>query len=106
MRDFIRNLAGPLDRQTKRRPEDRRGQHPNEGGGRHPGLLLQRYLCENATGEDGNAEEKRAILQAAINAAVNEEVRALYRIALTAGPHRYRRIRSMPTSLRQNAIAG
>lgn len=81
MRDFIRNLAGPLDRQTKRRPEDRRGQHPNEGGGRHPGLLLQRYLCENATGEDGNAEEKRAILQAAINAAVNEEVRALYRIA-------------------------
>lgn len=49
--------------------------------GQHPGLLLQRYLCENATGEDGNPEEKRAILQAAINSAVNEEVRALYRIA-------------------------
>jgi len=49
--------------------------------GQHPGLLLQRYLCEDATGEDGNREEKRAILQAAINAALNEEVRALYRIA-------------------------
>lgn len=46
--------------------------------GQHPGLLLQRYLCENATGEGGNPEEKRAILQAAINAAVNEEVHALY----------------------------
>jgi CRISPR-associated protein Cmr6 len=49
--------------------------------GQHPGLLLQRYLCENAAGEGGNSEEKRAILQAAIHAAVNEEVRALYRIA-------------------------
>ncbi|MGO9814880.1 MAG: type III-B CRISPR module RAMP protein Cmr6 [Isosphaeraceae bacterium] len=49
--------------------------------GQHAGLLLQRYLCENATGDGGNPEEKRAILQAAINAAVNEEVRALYRIA-------------------------
>ena len=61
------------------RPQDRRGQH--ERGGPTPGLLLKRYLCENATGEDGNPEEKRAILQAAINATVNEEVRALYRIA-------------------------
>ena len=81
MRKFILDLAGPLDRQTKNRPEDRRGQHPDKGGSHHAGLLLQRYLCENATGEDGNPEEKRAILQAAINAAVNEEVRALYRIA-------------------------
>lgn len=46
---------------------------------RHPGLLLQRYLCENATGNNGNPEEKRAILQAAINAAGNEEVQTLYR---------------------------
>src|SRR5271167_3966452 len=49
--------------------------------GQHPGLLLQRYLCENATGEDGNPEEKRAILQAAINAAKNGEVRDLYMAA-------------------------
>jgi CRISPR-associated protein Cmr6 len=44
-------------------------------------LLLQRYLCENATGDNGNPEEKRAILQAAINAAGNPEVRQLYKAA-------------------------
>jgi CRISPR type III-B/RAMP module RAMP protein Cmr6 len=49
--------------------------------GQHPGLLLQRYLCENATGEGGNPEEKRAILQAAIDASTNPEVRELYKIA-------------------------
>lgn len=49
--------------------------------GQHAGLLLQRYLCENATGEGGNPEEKRAILQAAITAATNDDVRALYRAA-------------------------
>lgn len=49
--------------------------------GQHPGLLLQRYLCENATGEGGNPEEKRAILQAAINASSNPDVRELYKIA-------------------------
>jgi len=78
MREFIRNLAGPKVKQDNKeiRPQDRRGQHRDKGGGHHAGLLLQRYLCE-----DGNPEEKRAILQAAINAAVNEEVRALYRIA-------------------------
>lgn len=47
--------------------------------GQHPGLLLQRYLCEKATGEEGNPEEKRAILQAAMNAAQHDEVRSLYR---------------------------
>jgi CRISPR-associated protein Cmr6 len=52
-----------------------------ESRGQHPGLLLQRYLCENATGEGGNPEEKRAILQAAINAAGNPEVSELYKIA-------------------------
>ena len=60
--------------------------------GQHPGLLLQRYLCEDATGEDGNPEEKRAILQAAINAAVNEEVRRCTESRSTAGLHRYRAI--------------
>ncbi|GIW75939.1 MAG: type III-B CRISPR module RAMP protein Cmr6 [Phycisphaerae bacterium] len=49
--------------------------------GQHPGLLLQRYLCEKATGEDGNPEEKRAIFQAAINAAGNSEVHKLYKLA-------------------------
>jgi len=81
MRRFIEQLAGSLDCQTKKRPQDRRGQHLGNGGGQHAGSLLQRYLCENATGEGGNPEEKRAILQAAINAAASNEVRALYRIA-------------------------
>ena len=81
MRKFICDLAGPLDRQTKMRPGDRRGQHPEKGGGHNAGLLLQRYLCENATGDTGNPEEKRAILQSAINAAKHEDVRALYRSA-------------------------
>jgi len=49
--------------------------------GQHPGLLLQRYLCENATGDNGNPEEKRAILLAAINAAHNAEVTQLYKDA-------------------------
>lgn len=49
--------------------------------GQHAGLLLQRYLCEPATGEDGNPEEKRATLHAAIAAAINEDVRALYKSA-------------------------
>ena len=49
--------------------------------GQHAGLLLQRYLCENATGESGNPEEKRAILQAAIHAVCNLDVRDLYKIA-------------------------
>jgi CRISPR type III-B/RAMP module RAMP protein Cmr6 len=79
MRQFILDLAGPLDRQTKKRPQDRRGQHHGEG--QHAGLLLQRYLCENAAGDAGNPEEKRAILRAAINAAASGEVRALYQIA-------------------------
>lgn len=58
------------------RLRDKRATH-----GQHPGLLLQRYLCENATGEGGNPEEKRDILQAAINAASNSDVREIYKIA-------------------------
>ncbi len=46
--------------------------------GQHAGLLLQRYLCESATGDEGKPEEKRALLQAAIHAAANPEMRALY----------------------------
>jgi CRISPR-associated protein Cmr6 len=83
MRKFILDLAGPLDQKTKKRPQDRRGQHLKLGCGQHPGLLLQRYLCENATGDSGNPEEKRAILQAAINAAANNEVRQLYQAAFS-----------------------
>jgi len=49
--------------------------------GQHAGLLLQRYLCENATGEDGNPDEKRAVLIAAINASKNPEVGTLYQAA-------------------------
>lgn len=83
MRVFIEQLAGPRVKQDNKfiRPDDRRGQHLTKGGGQHPGLLLQRYLCENATGEGGNPEEKRAILQAAINAARNDDVQALYQSA-------------------------
>ncbi len=47
----------------------------------HPGLLLQRYLHESATGDDGDPEQKRRILDAAINAAGNPDVRELYKIA-------------------------
>lgn len=57
MRKFILELAGPLDRQTRLRPPDRRGQHRSSAnnGGDHAGLLLQRYFCENATGDAGGA---------------------------------------------------
>ncbi len=49
--------------------------------GQHAGLLLQRYLTENATGEQGNPEEKQAILRAAIAAASNPEGREMYKAA-------------------------
>ena len=49
--------------------------------GQHAGLLLQRYLCENATGEGGNPEEKKAILRAAIKATEDAELRTLYQAA-------------------------
>jgi len=52
--------------------------------GQHAGLILERYLCENATGdgnpEHGDLEERRAVLQAAIQAAANDDVRKLYQI--------------------------
>ena len=49
--------------------------------GQHPGLLLQRYLSGNATGDDGNPKEKRAILQATIKAAASKEVLGIYESA-------------------------
>lgn len=49
--------------------------------GQHPGLLLQRYLCAPATGEQGDPEEKRALLEAAISAAGQAELRHLYKAA-------------------------
>lgn len=49
--------------------------------GQHSGLLLQRYLCEAATGKEGNPGERREILQAAINAAANADVQSLYQKA-------------------------
>ncbi len=47
----------------------------------HPGLLLQRYLHESATGDHGKPEHKRQILDAAINSAENPEHRKLYEAA-------------------------
>ena len=74
MRSHIRTLAGPLV--EKKRPNDQRAKR-----GQHPGLLLQRFLPEPATGENGNPEEKRALLTAAIESAKNSDLRALYRVA-------------------------
>jgi CRISPR-associated protein Cmr6 len=51
------------------------------GQGQHPGLLLQRFLSASATGEDGNPEEKRDLLNAAIAAAGSADLRTLYQAA-------------------------
>ena len=69
----LKPCGDELMRQAICRLRDRRADQ-----GQHAGLLLQRYLCEHATGEDGNPEEKRAILGAAIRAAQNDDVQALY----------------------------
>lgn len=47
----------------------------------HPGLLLQRYLHESATGDIGKPEHKRQVLDASIDSAMNTESQALYRAA-------------------------
>lgn len=49
--------------------------------GQHAGLLLHRFLAEAATGENGNPEEKRALLNAAISAADNSVLHSLYKPA-------------------------
>lgn len=66
--------------------------------GQHPGLLLQRYLCENATGDGGNPEEKRAVMQAAINASGNSEVAEFYTLAF----ERWRK--SLPNLTAENEL--
>ncbi len=55
--------------------------------GQHAGLLLQRYLFENATGEGGNPKEKQELLKAAINAATHSDTRHLYLLAF----HRWKK---------------
>lgn len=47
----------------------------------HLGLLLQRYLSRQATGEGGDPEEKRALLDAACQASRSEPLRGLYQNA-------------------------
>ena len=49
--------------------------------GEHPGLLLQRFLAKDATGREGDPAEKRAILQAAIEAAARVATSEFYRRA-------------------------
>ncbi|GIW83421.1 MAG: hypothetical protein KatS3mg105_5228 [Gemmatales bacterium] len=49
--------------------------------GEHAGLLLQRYLAEEATGDNGNPTEKRAILDAAAAAARRTASSVLYKNA-------------------------
>lgn len=49
--------------------------------GQHPGLLLQRYLAKPAAGDAGDPEEKRTLLQSAIRAAQNAELKQLYEAA-------------------------
>jgi len=44
-------------------------------------LLLQRYLAKPATGNQGDPEERRALLQAAIEAAQAEPLKSLYKQA-------------------------
>src|SRR5690554_2842509 len=47
----------------------------------HPGLLLQRYLHEAATRDNGEHHHKRDILNAAIHASANLDARGLYQFA-------------------------
>ncbi|MCS6864573.1 MAG: type III-B CRISPR module RAMP protein Cmr6 [Gemmataceae bacterium] len=47
----------------------------------HPGLLLQRYLRQWATGPDGEPEQRLALLQAAIQAIQQPTTRTIYQSA-------------------------
>jgi CRISPR-associated protein Cmr6 len=49
--------------------------------GQHPGLLLQRFLAHSADGSERWSAEKRDLLIAAIEAAGNSDLRALYKSA-------------------------
>jgi len=56
---------------------------PRRRAGHHPGLLLQRYLARNATGRNGDPEERRELLDAVISAARAEPLLSIYRQAFT-----------------------
>ena len=56
---------------------------PRRRAGHHPGLLLQRYLARNATGRNGDPEERRELLDAAISAARAGPLLSIYRQAFT-----------------------
>ena len=64
--------------------------------GQHPGLLLQRYACRTTVGQEGS-DEKRALLQSAIQASKDMEVRSLY--AAT-----YTRWTGLPRNIHESAI--
>ena len=64
--------------------------------GQHPGLLLQRYACRSTVGQEGS-DEKRALLQSAIQASKDMEVRSLY--AAT-----YTRWTGLPRNIHESAI--
>lgn len=63
--------------------------------GQHAGLLLHRYLRENATSKEGNPQEKRDVLLSAIQAIKDEQVKTLYSAAFA------RWKQSLPTPKRE-----
>lgn len=73
MRTHVRRLADVDSRWP--RENDQRGR------GQHPGLLLQRFLAAPATGDDGDPEERKALLKAARAAAADPDLLAVYRLA-------------------------
>lgn len=46
--------------------------------GHHPGVLLQRFLTKPATGDGGDPDERRALFDAAIQAASSDQLCSLY----------------------------
>jgi CRISPR type III-B/RAMP module RAMP protein Cmr6 len=55
--------------------------------GQHAGLILQRYLDKDVTCEAGSLEAERAVLQTAMRAVMNDDVRGLYRAAFDRWSH-------------------
>ncbi len=51
---------------------------PKRAEAHHPGLLLQRYLAKPVTGDDGDPNERREILNAALQAGKSEKLCTLY----------------------------
>lgn len=52
-----------------------------QSAGQHPGLLLQRYLAQSATHDAAYAKAKQDLLQSAIRAAQDAQLRQLYQAA-------------------------